>query len=98
MTLSKSNVFRLSVIGLVLVAGGAAISTFGQTAQAYTQIKANASCPAMNSALANLQSAQTQLSRADNDYQGHRVAALNATKTAINQVKEGMRSKNCGGY
>jgi hypothetical protein len=96
MNLSKSGVFRLSVIGLVLTASAAAITTVGQTAQASTQSKAySPSCPAMKSALANLQAAQTQLSRADSNYQGHRVAALNATKTAINQVKQGLNSRDC---
>ena len=96
MNLSKANVFRLSVVGLVLTASAAAVTTLGQTAQAAPQTKAYAaSCPAMNSALASLQAAQTQLSRADNNYQGHRVAALNATKTAINQVRLGLQSNNC---
>jgi len=96
MNLSKANVFRLSVIGLVLTASAAAITTLGQTAQASTQTRAyTASCPAMNSALANLQAAQTQLSRADSNYQGHRIAALNATQTALNQVRQGLQSNNC---
>lgn len=95
MNLSKANVFRLSLVGLVLTASAAAITTLGQTAQAAIQTRGSASCPAMNSALANLQAAQTQLSRADSNYQGHRIAALNATQTALNQVRQGLQSNNC---
>lgn len=95
MNLSKANVFRLSVVGLVLTASAAAITTLGQTAQAAIQTRGSNSCPAMNSALSNLQAAQTQLSRADSNYQGHRIAALNATNTALNQVRQGLQSNNC---
>ena len=96
MNLSKSDIFQLSAIGLILTATAAAIPALNQSVQASTQTKTYASsCPAMKNALANLQTAQTQLSRADSNYQGHRVAALNATKTAINQVKQGLQSNNC---
>jgi hypothetical protein len=46
--------------------------------------------PHMQSALGELQAAQTQLSIATPDKGGHRVAALNLVNQAISQVRQGI--------
>jgi hypothetical protein len=47
--------------------------------------------PRMHSALDHLQAAENDLQAADNDKGGHRQRALELTRKAIAQVREGMR-------
>ena len=73
-----------------LVLAGALAFTAGNSvyeAQAEPQ-------PHMRAALAGLETAQAQLEKATHDKGGHRVAALKATKEAIEQVKKGIAADN----
>jgi len=47
--------------------------------------------PHMNSALDHLQMAENELQAADNDKGGHRQKALDLTRRAMAQVREGMK-------
>ena len=47
--------------------------------------------PRMQAALDHLQAAESELSAADNDKGGHRKQALELTRRAIAQVRQGMR-------
>lgn len=47
--------------------------------------------PRMQAALDHLQAAENELSAADNDKGGHRTQALELTRRAMAQVRQGMR-------
>jgi hypothetical protein len=77
--------------------------TFGKTALAVTLTAfagigaglysgySLANQPRMQSALDHLQAAESELQAADNDKGGHRKNALDLTRRAINQVRQGMQ-------
>ncbi|MFO0548018.1 MAG: hypothetical protein U0271_06500 [Polyangiaceae bacterium] len=79
---SKTNLWKLSTL---LLAGALAYDLAGseRTAQAEPQ-------PHMKDALASLRSAKKDLEAASADKGGHRVKALELTKSAIDEVEKGI--------
>lgn len=83
----KRLISKFGLIPLVFVFGLAAGSALMGTALAVTQ-------PHMQNALSALQTAQYELSHANNDKGGHRNAAINYTNQAVQQVREGIQYAN----
>lgn len=83
MTYWKASTMVLAgTLAYVVASGGGATE-----AQAEKQ-------PRMRAALYNLEQAKNNLEKATHDKGGHRVKALAATKTAIDQVKKGIAHDN----
>ncbi len=81
---------RLWKTSTVLLAGALTyVLAVGATPEAHAERQ-----PRMRAALDLLQKAESQLEKASHDKGGHRVKALAATRTAIAQVKKGIKHDN----
>jgi hypothetical protein len=83
----KRLISKFGITPLIFVFGLIAGSALMGTAMAVTQ-------PHMQNALSSLQTAQSELSRANEDKGGHRNSALNYTNLAIQQVHQGIQYAN----
>lgn len=72
-----------------LIIAAAAFVLGGLSNQAFAERQ-----PRMRDALAHLNNALDSLQKASSDKGGHRVKAIDLTKQAIDQVKEGMKFDN----
>jgi hypothetical protein len=77
------NIWKASTLALTLALGVMASGSLVRAAEAEDQ-------PHMQAALDHLKAARTALETAAHDHGGHRKAALEATKTAIKEVEEGI--------
>jgi hypothetical protein len=77
------NVWKATTLALTLALGLGAESSLVRAAEVDDQ-------PHMQSALDHLKAAKAALEAAAHDHGGHRKAALDATKTAIKEVEDGI--------
>ena|SRR5690349_8400395 len=93
------NIKALAICGLASVIGiGAAFGVSAQTGAFNAPDSADRVSfaqrerhPEMTAALRALRTARERLERADHDFGGHRVKALDHTKDAIREVEEALR-------